>query len=225
MNVAALDTSTDYYAKTNSSQFPVAEKLVYYNEAYGILYGLIIDESEDSYEVEKTKTTVDGQADYLEPSRIHHINWLKIKYGADADFVPARYKPEADLVLEYGNQLEDTLAAWSESDPIYFYKGSSFFVYPTPATGDGGADYLKVSVELLPTDLTTGEPSLPANFHYLLAVYAAWKWLSIQGEDNAAATRKNEWNEGVKLMLETMFPRARQAEIVAHVPDDDGSDL
>jgi len=37
--------------------------------------------------------------------------------------------------------------------------------------------------------------------------------------------RKNErrWSTGVAAMLATMFPRARQAEFIAHVPDDDGS--
>jgi hypothetical protein len=74
MNVTALDTQTDYYAKSNLTMFPLAEKLAYYVEADGILNALIIDQQEDSNEAELTKTTVSGQRDYAAPSRIHHIN-------------------------------------------------------------------------------------------------------------------------------------------------------
>src|SRR2546430_2362271 len=104
MDVTALDTQTDYYAKSNATMFPLAEKLAYYNEAGGILNAVIIDEQEDNNEEEDTKTTIAGQADYKEKARIHHINWLKIDYGDG--FIPAQYKNELDLISEYGNQLE-----------------------------------------------------------------------------------------------------------------------
>src|SRR5438105_2622422 len=108
MTVSDLDTQTDYYAKTNSTMLPLVEKLAYYNEGYGILNGLIIKEQEDTSEIEETKTTVADQRDYKEMARIHHINWLKINYGDG--FIPARYKPEQDLIAEYGYNLETTLS-------------------------------------------------------------------------------------------------------------------
>jgi len=220
MTTSQLDTLTDQLAKSNSTMFPTAEKLTYYNIGYGILYGLIIDEQEDSYEEEDTKTTIAGQRDYKQKARIHHINWLKINYGDG--FIPARYKSEADLINEYGNDLETVLSQWDKSDPIYWYKGKSFFVVPAPTSDQAGADRLKVSQELLPADLTNGDsPDLPENFHYLLSVYAAMTWLD---EDDPLWTkRQKEWTDGTRAMLSTMFPRARQAEIIAHVPDDDGS--
>lgn len=223
MDVSALDTQTDYYAKSNSTMFPLAEKLAYYIEADGILNALIIDEQEDTNEEEDTKTTVASQRDYKQKARIHHINWLKIDYGDG--FIPARYKPEQDLISEYGNTLETVLSQWDKSDPIYWYKGSSFFVVPAPSATQAGADRLKVSQELLPVDLdrsTNTTPTLvPPNFHYLHAAYAAKSWLD---EDDPLWKKNDErWTTGVQAMLATMFPRARQAEMIAHVPDDDGS--
>lgn len=224
MDVTALDTQTDYYAKSNSTMFPLPEKLAYYNEADGILNALIIDQQEDTNEEEDTKTTVAGQRDYKQKARIHHINWLKINYGDG--FIPARYKSEQDLISENKNDLETVLSQWDQSDPIYWYKGSHFFVVPAPSSAQAGADRLKVSQELLPADLdrtTYTTPQLvPVNFHYLHAAYAALCWLD---EDDPLWRKvKRKWDEGIPMMLSTMFPRARQAENQAHVPDDDGSD-
>src|ERR1044071_3611542 len=104
MDTTALDTLTDQLAKSNSTMFPIAEKLSYYNIGYGLLYGMIIDEKEDNYEEEDTSDTIADQSDYGAPSRIHHINWLKINYGDG--LIPARYKSEQDLISEYGSDLE-----------------------------------------------------------------------------------------------------------------------
>jgi hypothetical protein len=224
MTVSDLDTQTDYYAKSNSTMFPVAEKLAYYIEADGILNALIIDEQEDTNEEEDTKTTVSGQRDYKQKARIHHINWLKINYGDG--FIPARYKSEQDLISEYGNDLETMLTNWDQSDPIYWYKGTSFFVVPAPSSSQAGADRLKVSQELLPVDLdrssNTTPQLVPPNFHYLHAAYAAKSWL----DEDDPLWKKNEerWTNGVRAMLATMFPRSRQAEMIAHVPEDYGYD-
>jgi hypothetical protein len=224
MTVTDLDTQTDFYAKSNSTMFPIAEKLAYYVEADGILNSLIIDEQEDTNEEEDTKTTVAGQRDYKQKARIHHINWLKINYGDG--FIPARYKREQDLIAEYGNELETALSQWDQSNPIYWYKGTSFFVVPAPTSAQAGADRLKVSQELLPVDLdrssNTTPQLVPPNFHYLHAAYAAMSWL----DEDDPIWKKNErrWTNGVAAMLATIFPRARQAEMIAHVPDDDGSE-
>lgn len=223
MDVSALDTQTDYYAKSNSTMFPLAEKLAYYNEANGILNALIIDEQEDTNEEEDTKTTIAGQSEYKQKANIHHVNWLKINYGDG--FIPARYKAEADLISEYGDQLETVLAQWPQSDPIYRYKGSWLFVNPAPSNTQAGADRLKVSQELLPADLdrsvNTTPQLVPANFHYLYSVYAAMSWLD--EDDPLFAKAKQKWDVGTVTMIHTMFPRARQADMQAHVPDDDGS--
>lgn len=223
MIVTDLDTKTDFYCKSNSTMFPLAEKLSYYVEADGILNSLIIDQQEDTNEEEDTKTTVAGQSEYKEKARIHHVNWLKINYGDG--FIPARYKSEQDLISEYGSDLETVLAGWDQSDPIYWYKGTWLFVKPAPTTAQAGADRLKASLELLPVDLdrtTNTTPTLvPANYHYLHAAYAATKWLD--EDDPLWKKAKRAWDEGVPMMLATMFPRARQAEMIAHVPDDDGS--
>lgn len=201
--------------------FPIAEKLLYYNIGYGLLYGRIIEEQEDNYEEEDTKDTVAGQSAYMQKSRIHHVNWLKINYGDG--FVPARYRSEADLIAEYGRDLTNILANWSQSDPIYYYKGKHLFIVPAPTSAQYGADRLWTSMELLPIDLVAGAaPDLPENFPYLLSVYAALSWLD--EDDPLWAKRNKEWTEGVVAMISTMFPRARQADTVAHVPNDDGSD-
>lgn len=223
MDTTQLDTLTDYYAKTNSTMFPLVEKLQYYNIAYGLLYGLILDEQEDNYEEEDTKTTVASQRDYKEKARIHHINWLKINYGDG--FIPAKYKSESDLISEYGNDLETVLSQWDQSNPIYWYKGSHLFVVPAPSASQAGADRLKVSMELLPADLVaSGTPTLPANFHYLLAVYAALQYHKNNLETNSAVIKDKDWKEGIAEMLATMFPRSREREMQVHIPDDDGSE-
>lgn len=46
----------------------------------------------------------------------------------------------------------------------------------------------------------------------------------VNGETDAATLRLNNFNTGVALMIETAYPRARQSELQAHVPDDDGTD-
>jgi hypothetical protein len=222
LDTTQLDLLTDRLAKTDATSFPLDEKLLYYNIAYGLLYGLIINEQEDNYEEEDTKSTVAGQRDYAAKSRIHHINWLKIDYGQG--FIPATYKRELDLVTEYGNELENALSQWNSSDPIYFYKGSSFFVLPAPTDAQAGADRLKVSHELLPNDLVASDtPLLPENYHHLLARYAAFQYHDNNGEDTQAAKRQTQFNEGAKLMIGTMFPRARQEDLVAQPPNDTGA--
>lgn len=222
MDVSALDTKTDFFAKSNAQMFPLAEKLDYYNEADGILNALIIDEQEDTNEEEYTKDTVAGQRDYPQIARIHHINWLKINYGDG--FIPARYKSEQDLITEYGNDYETSLNQWSQSDPIYYYKGKHLFISPAPTAAQTGADRLWMSQELIPEDLnrtTNTTPTLvPVNFHYLHAAYAAMSWL----DEDDPLWKKNErrWINGTQAMLATMFPRARQAEIIAGIPYDSG---
>ncbi len=224
MTVNDLDTKTDRYAKSDSAMFPLAEKLDYYVEADGILNALIIDEQGDTNEEEDTKDTVAGQNAYLQKARIHHINWLKINYGNG--FVPARYKSEADLISEFGNEYEDSLLNYDQGSPIYFYKGSHFFIYPAPTIDQAGADRLKVSQELIPIDLNRTDnltPNLvPPNFHYLHAAYAAKSWLD--QDDPLWAKNDTRWKEGVAAMLQTMFPRARQEEMIVHIPDDNGFD-
>jgi hypothetical protein len=224
MNITALDTQTDYYAKSNTSMFPLAEKLAYYVEADGILNALIIDQQEDSNEAELTKTTVSGQRDYAAPSRIHHINWLKVNYGNG--FIPASYRSEADLISDYGNDLETELSQWDSSYPIYWFTGNSVYIVPAPSATQAGADRLKLSAELLPNDLdrtTYTTPTLvPPNFHYLHAAYAAKSWLDT--DDPLWAKNEKRWNEGVKIMLDTMFPRSRQQEIIIGIPSDTGED-
>jgi hypothetical protein len=220
MDTTALDTLTDQLAKSNPTMFPIAEKLTYYNIGYGILYGMILDEKEDNYEEEDTSDTIADQSDYGAPSRIHHINWLKINYGDG--LIPARYKSEQSLISKYGSDLETTLSQWSQSNPIYYYKGDHFFVYPAPTLAQAGADRLKASFELLPADLVAdATPDLPENFHYLLGVYAAKTWLD--EDDPLWVKREKEWNDGSSTMIKTMFPRNRQEEMQAQTPDDDGS--
>lgn len=223
MTVTQLHTLTDSIAKTDATMFPTAEKLLYYNIAYGLLYALIIDEQEDNYEEEYTKATVADQREYKQKARIHHVNWLKIDYGDG--FIPARYKSEQDLMAEYGSEFETVLSQWDKSNPIYWYKGQHLFVVPAPSSDEAGSDRLKVSQELYPVDLSgsSDEPALPENFHYLLSEYSAHRYHQNNGESDMALMRLTNFNTGAKLMIETMFPRARQAEMQAHVPDDDGS--
>lgn len=222
MTVTTLYALTNKLAKADSTQFPDADKLDFFNIGYGIIYSLIIDQQEDNYEEEDTKTTVADQREYKQKARIHHINWLKINYGDG--FIPARYKSEQDLISEYGNDLETVLSQWDKSDPIYWYKGKHFFIAPAPSSSQAGADRLKVSQELLPADLSAGSdvPDFIENFHYLLAVYAALTWLD--EDDPLWAKRNKEWTDGTQALISTIFPRARQQSYQAHIPDDDGSD-
>jgi hypothetical protein len=226
MNVTALYSQTDLYAKSDSTMFPTAEKLAYFNEGQATLNGLIIQQQEDRGESEPTAaTTVAGQSDYAETSRIHHINWLKISYDG-TNFIPARYTPEQQLISQYGPDYESTLTGWSAAEPMYFYKRDKYFVYPAPTGAQAGVGRLKTSVELLPADLTSGSDTpaiIPATFHYLLAIYAALSWLD--ADDTLFAKAQKKWDTGIPLMLETMYPRAIQRELLSGVPDEDGSDL
>lgn len=221
MTTTELDTKTDSYAKSDATLFPLAEKLGYYNEADGILNALIIKDQEDRNEEEDTTDTEADGTNYQQEARIHHINWLKINYGNG--FVPARYRSELDLIAEYGDALEGVLSNWDGGSPIYNFKGSSLFVYPAPTAAQAGTDRLKVSLELIPDDIINGgSPTLvPPNFHYLHATYAAMSWLD--EDDPLHAKAEKRWLTGVPLMLDTMYPRARQRDDLAATPDDDGS--
>jgi hypothetical protein len=225
MTVSALYTLTDDLAKTNSTMFPTAEKLRYFNIAKDLLYVLLAREQEDRHEEEYTKTTVADQREYQEKARIHHVNWLKIDYGEG--FIPARYVSEAELVSRFGTGLEDTLSTWDKSDPIYFWKGKHLFVVPAPTAAQAGANRLKTSQELYPADLveTTDEADLPIALQHLLAVYAAWRYHDNNGEDAQAAKRASELPAGmISIRVDAASPRARQAELIASVPDNDDSD-
>lgn len=224
MTTTDLDIYTDYLAKTNSTMFPTAEKLIYYNIAYGLLYGRIIDEQGENYESEPSAiTTVADTGEYSFASRLHHVNWVKVNYGDG--LIPARWMTQLDLISLYGNGLEDVLGEWSTSDPIYWVEGDKLNIRPKPTAAQAGASRLQYSAELLPSDLTAGgTPSLPENFHYLLGEFAAFKYHENIGETEYAVLRKRNFDEGAALMIETAFPRARQHIIQAHIPDDDGSD-
>jgi hypothetical protein len=225
MTTDDMDTVTDRYARSDSTSFPATEKLAYYVEADGILNALIIKDQESRNEEEWERDTVADQSDYLAVSRIHDVKWLEIDYGDG--FVPARYMSEASLMDRYGSEYETTLANWSASDPIYFFKGSSLFVYPTPTSDTAGDNRLRASVERLPADLdrssNTTPTLVPANFHHLHCAYAAFSWLDEADPLWAKARRK--WTEGLALMQATMSPRALQDETVAVTATDDGSDL
>jgi hypothetical protein len=223
MTTDDMDTKTDFFAKSDSTSFPAAEKLSYYVEADGILNGLILKQQEDRAETEWQRDTVADQTAYEAPAGIHDVKWLKIDYGNG--FVPAVYIPEATLKDRYGSDLESALAGWNSSQPLYFFKGKHLFVFPAATSDNEGSNRLKASLELLPTDLdrsSNNTPTLvPANFHYLHCAYAACSWL----DEDDPLWRKNQrkWQEGITLMLDTMYPRALEAEIVAGVPADDGS--
>jgi hypothetical protein len=224
MTTTDLDTYTDHIAKTNSTMFPSAEKLTYYNIAYGLLYSLIVDEQEDTLESEPTPiTTVADTGNYAIASRLHHINWAKVDYGTG--LIPARKTTQQDLISEYGNELETVLAGWDHSDPIYWLENGEINIRPKPTSAQAGAGRLQYSAEILPSDMTAGQsPSaIPPNYHYLLGEYAALRYHENQGEDTFAVVRKRNFDEGARLMLETMFPVARQSYIQAHIPDEDGS--
>lgn len=232
MTTANLDTLTDYLAKTNSTMFPIAEKLLYYNIAYGLIYSLIIDEQEGATELEPTAiNTVADTGNYQIAQRAHIINWVKVNYGDG--LVPAKYKSYQDLITEYGSALETTLDNWSTVEPIYWYEGTGtgtppgeINIRPKPTAAQAGTGRLKYSVDYLLDDLTAGDtPNIPQNYHFLLAEYAAYFYHENNGETTDAALRKAKFAEGAKIMISTMFPRARQQEYQAHVPDEDGSDL
>lgn len=225
MTVTEAYTLTDSLAKTNSTMFPTAEKLVYFNIAKNLLFALGAISQQDRHEEEWTKTTVAGQVEYAEKSRVHHVNWLKINYGDG--FIPARHKPEAELVSDYGTALEGTLTSWPASDPIYFIKGGHVFVYPAVTADQEGADRLKASVECYPADMTQGTDTipLPIAYEHIPAVYAAWRYHDNNGEDAQAAKRVAELPAGmVHIDLDFINPRARQEELIASVPNDDGSE-
>lgn len=223
MTVTTLYALTNKLAKADSTQFPDADKLDFFNIGYGLLYSMTIDNQEDNYESEPTAiNTVASTRNYAVASRLHHINWVKIDYGSGK--IPARYKSQQDLIAEYGNDVETTLSNWDINNPIYWYEANEINIVPAPSASQAGTGKLTYSAEILPTDLSSGSdvPNLLDNFHYLLAVYAALTWLD---EDDPLWVKRNkEWTEGMAAMLSTMFPRARQQSYQAHAPDDDGSD-
>jgi hypothetical protein len=217
-------TPTDKLAKTDSTMFPTAEKLIYFNIAKNLLYALQTLDQQDRQEEEWTKTTVAGQRDYLEKSRIHHVNWVKIDYGNG--FITARYFSEADLIAQFGIDFQPSLDSWDGGDPIYYYKGSHLFISPAPTAAQAGVDRLKASLECYPADMTTGADVIPVPiaFEHIPAVYAAWRYFDNNGEDVAASRRLVELPAGmVHVELDTVNPRARQAELISGFPNDDGS--
>lgn len=230
MTTTELDTLTDYFAKTDPTMFPITEKLSYYNIAYGLLYAMIIDEQEGNYELEPTPIdTVANTGNYQIALRAHFLNWVKMNYGDG--FIPARYKSQEDLIAEYGHDLETTLSQWPTSDPIYWFEGTGtgtppgeINIIPKPTAAQAGAGRLKYSIDYLPDDMTIGStPNLLQNFHFLLALYAAFMYHDNNGEDAQATKRETQFEKGAARMMKAMFPRARQKDQQAHVPDDDGS--
>lgn len=224
MTVTQAYALTDYLAKTNSTMFPEAEKLVYLNVAKNLLFNLIAVNGQDRSEQEVTKTTVAGQREYAEQSRIRHVNWLKVNYGDG--FVPARYVSEAQLIADYGTSLETTLTGWSYTDPIYYWKGSHLFISPAPTATQAGADRLKASIEVYPAEMTTGTDVIPVPiaFEHIPSVYAAWRYHNNNGEDSQAGKLALELPDGmIRMDLDSIDPRAREEVLVSGVAYDDGS--
>jgi len=222
MTTTEMDTKTDLYAKSDATSFALSEKLTYYVEADGILNGLIIDQQEERAEEEWENDTVTDQTDYEIMARLHNINWLEINYGSG--FIPARYVGDGQLIELYGSQLETTLTGWDGSDPIYNFSGNHIFIYPAPTAAQAGVGRLRASVELLPEDLEANDiPELvPLNFQYLHCAYAALSWLD--EDDPLWKKAKRKWDEGISLMLETMYPRSQQDGVQSGHAYDDGSD-
>lgn len=201
---AGLVDEIDTICDTDTSSYPLADKVRRINAAYEELIGDIIN-ADGTYEYDDTNHTdlprgtgnlVEGQQDYAFASEYLQITQIEIK-GTDGTYrkiKPLDYRELGDMSpQEYFGM---TSGSPSKGFPEYFDQlGDTIFLYPAPTSTSvtltaGIRIWFKRTADLFTTSDTTQSPGLPSTHHILLAYMASVPYCAVYHPDRVGWLEK-----------------------------------
>jgi hypothetical protein len=190
---AGLVEDIDFLCETNSTSYPLADKIRNINRWY---YRAVIDILKSSGRVQFDDTNlnslpyldfdlVDGQKDYSNPADLLKFHALEVK-----DLNGKYYRLKE---IDFQSDLKETISSYNDTDgvPLYYDMGEgSYELYPAPQEGKvtltgGGRIHLSREVDIFTTDDTTQEPGFAEPFHRILSLGASHDWLFVHDPTKA----------------------------------------
>ena len=195
----------DFLCGTNTTTYPLVDKVRNINQAYRDVNRLIWDvcdqwqyDDANNTDTPKALTTLTGGTKtYAIPTTSQKIRRIEVK-NANGDWVklePIDYKDINEALPEF---LE------TAGLPIYYdLVGQFISLYPTPAadkvtTSSGMAVYMDRDVVSFTTASTTLEPGFAPSFHRILSLQAALDLEQDANKRNLFVAEKTQLTEGLK---------------------------
>ena len=205
VNKQGLVEDIDFLCGTNSSSYPLNDKVRNINQAYQDVVRLIWEccdtwqyDDSNATDIPKVLTTLaSGTQEYAVPSTAQKIRRIEVKdvNGNWIKLQPIDYK-------ELGVALPEFLK--TDGLPIYYdLVGNYINLYPTPSStyiteASGMAVYIDRNVSLFTSASTTGVPGFTPQFHRLISLQVALDFEKDPGQRNLFLVEKNQLTEGLK---------------------------
>lgn len=195
----------DFQCNTDSTSFPVADKLRAINKALHYVTNLILryqneEDWDDSNYADfpiATTSLVATQQDYTLPTGWLKIQRVEVKYDSDW------YKAEPFDIGESSDPMDTTTIGddFDEEHPYYDLRSGSLFLFPIPDTNvSAGLKlwYLREPDEFTRDD-TTQEPGFHEAFHPLISYIPSLEYLTAKGLNKD----KQDWLREQRAILES----------------------
>lgn len=195
MTLSELDSYITFKTNDSTSSFTAAQRLASINKYYHKTQTMIL-QSSDGWQYDDTNKTdypiltanlVAGQQDYTLPTSTLKIKRLEVKLDG-TNWKRARAFDISGIAG--GSDDTSVAASFSESDPHYDVNSGSLFLYPEPESNVEGG--LKIWIARQVDTFTSGqyttgtlEPGFDDQFHIMLALGAAYDYLSSKPGLNA----------------------------------------
>ncbi len=207
----------------NTTTLSNADILTLLNIGYHYLEQELIQVNQDFFEEQKTKFNLVANQDlYSLPTDFLGFKQLRLAYSApsnEEDYNVA-IPHDAASTLEVNSQEEDI----SSDNPTYDLFGNYYRIKPTPdsnVTNGGELYYFARNADL---SATGDVPNIPADYHDLIAVYAAKEATLKYQLWNKYKSLKSDWQEGISAIKTGLAVRETNKRIrVRNVLEDGGS--
>lgn len=160
-----------------------------------------------------TQTLTSGDYDYSLPTRFLSFIRMAISFSSaiETDAVEARFKSEGEV---------DSMAVYSEGNPVVSFRGETYVIRPTPAGGTAFLYYWDYPAVMTDDSDEHGLPYGARDVLVAYALYRSWVNKNIEMSDQY----KSEWKDGGDEWIE-FIATSRQASSNKSVEVIFGDDL
>jgi len=210
-NKQGLVQDIDFWVKTNSTSYPLADKARAINEYLKSVNTLIweasakweYDDSNHSDLPVATANLVAGQQDYTLPEAMQKLIRVSVKDN-DGNAILLTPLDQSDI--------SGAMSEYRETDGLprsYDLIGRSLMLYPAPAAADvtlveGLSVYVSREVEQFVATDTTDEPGFNEDFHRILSIGAAFDYAVANNMTERINDLRNALEE-YKTRLQTFY--------------------